>query len=507
MNVVDLSKNRVNDGFFLLNKKKASTFEWPPPDSNPYRFLGTYRDSGTPLRDALIEIIRGARKHVFLASFLIGDEAVVNELVSVAERLRGGVYIITALDEKSLRRGIAEYEDEDEDQDQDQADPEERGKNFHRLTEKGVYVRGHESCHAKFSVVDKSVALVGSANFIKKGFEWTGEADAVIRDPYQVKQLERLFTQLWYEGCLWEVPPGLTYVVADRQPAQTPYLPDRPNSCEPGAIWTNGATETYLLESMTDVINRARCQLTLASYSISGMNEKQHLLIEPLQAALDRGVSVRLFVRQRNPNASQRADLCRLFDMGVEIYGDLRNHAKGIVADGTMGCLFSSNFDAAHGLESGVEVGVRLDGQTALKDFENYLDHAIRSADAYFLRNPTLEQLDGQLAARWCKPWPGEKEMRVACSLAVAQRFVAEASEGPVLYETADGVTRLFAGDAVLALRQRGETTEGAIEIASEGMTVVRRLESWLASVRGKDNRTPFAMRGFCPARITFSNV
>jgi phosphatidylserine/phosphatidylglycerophosphate/cardiolipin synthase-like enzyme len=501
MVVIDLSKNRIDDGFFVKNGREPSPYEWPADSGEPYLFLGTYQNSGSPIRDALLHLIRGAQQRLFVASFMIGDEAVLVELLNAASRLRGGVYIITALDERSLRRGLAEYED------QEQEPPEERRKNFNRLTTNGIYVRGHESCHAKFAVADDTIAIVGSANFVTNGFERTGEANVLIRERDQVRQLARLFISLWYEGCTWEIPPGETYQVAQRQPIRPPAIPDPPCVSAAGVTWTNQATDTFLHQSICDAIARAKRQVTLASYSVTGMIDKPHLLIEPLRDAIARGVSIRLFVRQQNPNSSQRADLCRLFDMGVEVYGDRLNHAKGVVADGILGALFSSNFDGAHGLDSGVEVGVRLDGHSALKDFEHYLDHAMKNADARFVRNPTLEQLDGKLAARWCQQWPWNLEMRVICKSADADNFLVEAANGPVLYENVAGGIRLFAGNTTLVLQQAGESAEGRVEPPIDGMPVFQRLESWLASVRGHGKNAAVSERGFCPARIAFSLV
>jgi phosphatidylserine/phosphatidylglycerophosphate/cardiolipin synthase-like enzyme len=499
MIAVDFSKNRVKDGFFVLNGRRSSPYEWPEDSNQAYRFVGTYRDSGAPMRDALLAMIRGARRRVFVASFMIGDKPVIAELLATAKRLRGGVYVITALDERSLRRGLAEYDE------QDQESPEERRKNFEYLTTNGVYVRGHESCHAKFAVVDDTSALVGSANFVANGFEWTGEADLVIRDPLQVQQAARLFTALWYEGCQWEVPPGETYQVAQRHSAPSPVAPHCPECGSVGVVWTNEAKESHLLQCIHDVIGRAKRRLTLASYSVTGMSGKPDLLFQPLREALARGVSVRLFVRQQNSNPSQRADLCCLSDMGVEVLGDLRNHAKGVVADGTFGALFSSNFDAAHGLDSGVEVGIRLDGHPVLKDLEQYIEHAIRNADVRYVRNPTLEELDGKLAARWCKPWPWSREIQVGCRPSDASRFFAEATDGPVLYETVGDDLRVFAGQIAFTLQRTADRVEGSIDAEPPDIPVYQRLESWLLSVRRRDANPEAQNRGFCPARFAVS--
>jgi hypothetical protein len=208
MNVIDLSLNRVEGGFFLLNGlRNPQPFEWPLENGDSFHFVGTYQNSGAPIRDCLIKLIREATHRLFVASFMLGDENVIAELLQAAERLKGGVYVITALDDKSLRKGLSEYEESE------QSKPEERQKNFRRLTMGGIYVRGHGECHAKFAVADDQVALVGSANFVTNAFEWTNEANILIRDQLQVRQAARLFTSLWYGGCKWEVPPGQAYTV------------------------------------------------------------------------------------------------------------------------------------------------------------------------------------------------------------------------------------------------------------------------------------------------------
>jgi phosphatidylserine/phosphatidylglycerophosphate/cardiolipin synthase-like enzyme len=229
MNLIDISHNRVPGGYFLLAGVRSVPFKSAIRSETSEQVLVTYRDSGAPIRDCLLHMLRSAKRRVFVASFMLGDEEVIREMIAAANRLKGGIYLITALDERSLGRGLREYEENE------QESPEERRKNFERLTTAGVYVRGHESCHAKFAVVDDSVALVGSANFVANGFEWTGEANVFLRDADQIRQLNRLFSELWYEGCRWEIPPGITYLVAERSAGSSPTHPAAPNFC-PGEV-------------------------------------------------------------------------------------------------------------------------------------------------------------------------------------------------------------------------------------------------------------------------------
>lgn len=492
---LDLSDTVVPGGFFVLNRRAIKAFHgWPAVDNDAYACLGTYRDSGSPLREALVTAIQQAKQRVFVAAFLIGDEVVIKALAEAADRLRGGVYVITNLDERSLERGMQDYQDDD-------LTDDFRKKQFERLTTRGVYVRGHESCHAKFAVVDDEVAIIGSANFDSRGFEWSGELDVVVRNRVEVLQLVRLFSELWHEGCVWEIPPGETYTVSQRQPS-TSSLHPQPPACAPGeVIWTNGPHNRSLLNAIHQVIASARSRLTIATYSIVGMTGNRWMLIDPLQEAIGRGVRTRLFIRQRNAFPQQSRELRYLHAMGVEIFADLRNHAKAVSADGERAVVFSSNFDAQHGLDSGVEVGVYLPAATeAVATVDRYLEHAINNADAKYVVDPSQGDLDGVLAARWCSQCPLPRNMPVSCEKADWRSLQTSASAGPVLFEASeDGRTRLLAGDSEFDLVEN----QGVYRLRKAGSVissaeVLRRL---LESVR--QNKKDEVQRGFCTSRLT----
>lgn len=497
--LLDLSRNRVEGGFFLLKHSQPPRFGWQPEPAGDYRIVGTYKGSGAPIRDALLKMLEQARRRVFVASFVIGDDAVVEALARTAERLKGGVYVISALDEKSLRRGLQDYEEGE------QESPEERRKNFERLTSSGVYVRGHESCHAKFAVVDDRIALIGSANFVTAGFEKTGEANVIVRNTAHVRQLARLFTELWYEGCKWEIPPGETYLVADRAASSPPVRPQLPEVGKTGVVWTNGPGQMHLLRAIQKVIQTSRTDLTLSSYSIVGMRENPHLLFDDIQQAVKRGVHVRLLLRQRNAWPDQMLDVVAAHDMGVAIYGDLHNHAKVAIADSTESVVFSANFDAKHGLDSGVEVGFHVTDVPTVCEIRRFIDHAISHAATTFVRNPTLAEVDaGPLAARWCKPWGLGSEFAVSLRAADRERFCEATGSGPVLYEQAAGSVRLYGGDSCLECDLSRENVTGLLSKPEDGLSASERLSRWLRSVRGggSNGDQPIIARGFCSATL-----
>ena len=506
-NVVDFSQITVSRGFFVRNDAPLVPFNhWPALEGDAYTCIGTYENSGSPVREALLQAIRAAKKRIFIAAFLIDDNELVEALLEAVDRLRGGVYVITNLDDKSLARGLEDLATNDA---QDETPTEElRRKQFHNLTKRGIYVRGHESCHAKFMLVDSNVAVVGSANFNRNGFEYCGELDAIVRNPDEVRRLARLFAQLWYEGCTWEIPPGRTYTVSKRTPSAAPYKAVFP-PLEPGnIIWTNGDDGNQsLLQSIHNVIQGSKKSLTLATYSICDMTGNTALLLDHLGAALARNVRIKLFIRQRNAYPRQAKELDILHQMGIDIYADSRNHAKAVSADGERALLFSANFDAKHGLDSGVEVGVYLplrSASVALLDY--YFEHAISNADTRYVFNPRQSELDGKLAARWCSACPLPKDIAIRCSIDDWRMFSDLTQNGPALFEkkeancfvvhTPTGEYELVPEGETYALRHTPDTTVNTNDL----------LTSWLESpwrARGTGKSEP---KGFLTSRITFHN-
>src|SRR5689334_3864031 len=107
----------------------------PSPQLRPHRAHGTRRGDivhvatddltrTAHIRRALIEQSSAAKQKVLFCSFLFADEEIVIALCEAAERLHGGVYVLTALG-KHLR---AEVLEPDSDVDANTAKLQERAK-------------------------------------------------------------------------------------------------------------------------------------------------------------------------------------------------------------------------------------------------------------------------------------------------------------------------------------------------------------------------------------------
>ncbi|MEV0895690.1 phospholipase D-like domain-containing protein [Actinoplanes sp. NPDC049802] len=492
---LDLGALRSPDGFYLRTGASFTPFTAGGAEDPVYRHRFTYRESENLLKHAAIDLIKSARHRIFMASYRIGDHDLLNALFEAANRLCGGVYIITSWTETTLRRDLAGAED------MDGVDLQAQNKRFDELTRRGIALRGHEQCHAKFLVVDDDAALVSSANLEtsaladRPGRGATGENGVVVTDKAEVDRLSRFFTRLWYAGCTWEALPGEEYALHHRKPVPCPVAVPPPAE-GPGVIWTDGDHREYsILAALHDVIGRARRELVLATFSLTGIRDRPDLLLDPLRIAMtNHDLDVRLLVRSRNNVAAHRADTAALAALGVTVYADSLTHAKGVIADSRYGALFSANFDAQHGLFDGVEVGVRLDESSALAEAERFFDHAMTNADMRFVPHPTQAELDRGLAARWQRPWPHGQRLVVQTDDSTWHRLTESAMTGPVLWEESPELRLYLANLAVTLIPVVQGGYRLVVEASSTSATA--RLESWYRATSSPG----IGPRGCCPA-------
>ncbi|MFC6017688.1 phosphatidylserine/phosphatidylglycerophosphate/cardiolipin synthase family protein [Plantactinospora solaniradicis] len=501
---LDLGALVAPEGYYLLRDAPAAPFPGAPDPDQEYRHRFTYRGSAASIRRAAIELVEGAKHKIFLASFRIGDRELLDALFAAVDRLHGGVYVITSWTEDSLRRDLSSLEDIDD------IDVQAQKKQFDELTRRGIALRGHEGCHAKFLVVDDSVALVSSANLETSALvdtarkPATGENGVLLGNPVEVDRLARLFTRLWFAGCTWAALPGAEYALHRRTPGRSPATAP-PLTDGTGVIWTYGGEdgdgthgELGILSALHDVIGRAREELLLATFSLVGIRDRPELLLDPLRRAMAaHDLDVRLLVRARNNVAAHRADTAALAGLGVTIHGDSDTHAKGVIADGRYGALFSANFDAVHGMFSGVEVGTRLDGRPALAEARRYFRHAMTHADLEFAPAPTQQDLNRRLGARWRRPWPYGPRLTVSAGDGDWRRLVGAAGSGPVLWEDSEHL-RLYVGDVAAVLHPIGS---GRYRLSiADSEPAAARMQNWFT--RRPAGGGPPPKRGCCPALL-----
>ncbi|WIM99658.1 phosphatidylserine/phosphatidylglycerophosphate/cardiolipin synthase family protein [Actinoplanes oblitus] len=499
---IDLGAYRADQGFYLVGSRTGARFEQGPAEPGGYAHRFSYRGSATTIADAAVDLVRGARGKIFLASYRIGDGPLLEALYEAVDRLRGGVYVITSWDEKALRKDLPDLAPEET-----AHEVKAQLKRFDEMTRRGITVRGHPSCHAKFLVVDDRAALVSSANLETSALRGTadravtGESGTLLTDAGEAQLLGRFFTRMWFAGCTGEARPGDKYALKDRgvepSPCDVPVPPVGPRA---GVIWTH-EDEHGILETINDIVDRSRDELLLASYSLVGLAEQPRRLLDAIARACARGVRVSLLVRGRNLPRDLR-DARMLTELGVRLFPDSLTHAKGALADGRTGALFSANFDFDHGLINGVEMGVRLDGTPALADAHRYLRHAMRNADMEYAARPSQRELAAGYPARWRKAWPLPAAVPITTDPSTWARFAAAAAHPPVLFEAqGDEVALVTARDRWLLERAGNRWRLAGQQSADDPLSLLGRWSRAGGRRTGTEERP--TTRGFADA--TFS--
>lgn len=490
---IDLGTRVVPGGFFVARPDAPARTRFTPAATGAggYRHCFTYAGGGSTIQDELIGMIDSAREKVFVATLYLGDARVREALLRAVDRLRGGVYVVAALDNKGLDQAINETDDLTD------VDKQTEYRNFKEITTRGVYVRGYPGLHAKYVVVDDTVALVSSANLATRAFHQTGENGVVVTARDDVRTLATLFARLWARST-FDLPPNRTESpVRHRDADAAPQLPVVTGN---GPLWTIESATT-IANTLRDVAGAARHNLVLATFSLLGISHqlsanrpaRPELLLDPVRSAADRGVGVRLLLRGRNIGDATRREASAFAEAGVRIVPDRLNHAKGVIADATKGALFSANFVPHLGLLAGVEVGMRLDGTTALTEAGRYFDHAMAEADLDFRRDPTAAELATGLYAESFSAWPHRAPLAVLASptdwstLSNGKDFAlfeAESDREVTIY-CERRQWRLFRRDNHWVVDRATGTDQATVDI----------LEKWLGSYYRNKNR-----HGVCPA-------
>jgi phosphatidylserine/phosphatidylglycerophosphate/cardiolipin synthase-like enzyme len=529
---LDLGARTVPGWYWLQSGTRRERFA-PRPDAatGNLRHCFSYEKSQAAIKEAALDLIRGATEKIFLASFRFVDEDLRDALSRKAERLGGGVYVVTSIDrDRDFQDTIdftASYEEDEEEDWYDEADPtataqdinaEENKKHYRDLCASGVWVRGHPHFHAKFLVTDDRKALVSSANLEStalvdahnrpgrgQGFDAvTGESGVVTTRPADAQLLGRFFARLWLAECTWDAPPGKDYQLRSRTPAPVSFEVGQTPPGQPGPIWTGGGDQ-YILAAIHQICALARNDLVLASFNTKGLEEHPDLLFEPVRAALDRGVRVRLLLRSRN-SAEARKTAGTLAAWGVEVYGDDKTHAKCAIADGRHGAIFSANFDADHGIYSGVEMGMRLDGEPVLQDVVQFFDHCIARAPQRLAGDPSAAECTS-LASRGLRDWPLPAKITVSCDDETWAALAA--TTGPVLYATGeDGNLTLHADGGRWTLASTGSKRRRLALVSPptelEPGQPPPLLDEWLAPPRRARRDDPYQgyRCGLCTATL-----
>jgi phosphatidylserine/phosphatidylglycerophosphate/cardiolipin synthase-like enzyme len=301
-------------------------------------------DDGLP---PVIDEIDTARCGIDVSVYILSNSDVIDALIQAAAR---GVRVRVMLEQYPFGGGGTQEETMDV------------------LTASGIEVRWSANdvrfSHAKFMVIDRSIAMVMNANLTASAFADNREFGATTTDEESVSQAQAIFDRDWNHEPV--------------TPSEGPLIVSPTNS-----------RERYL-----DLISRADESIDFYAEVIRDPG-----IIAALLQAETRGVAVRLIVDDSIDEDSQES-LVTLFEGGVEIRlaSGLYIHAKLMLIDDALAVVGSQNFTATS-LDLNRELAIVLTDQATLSRcisvFErDWMRAAPGSPSGYVPINPAAAGLD-----------------------------------------------------------------------------------------------------------------
>ncbi|MGB9991334.1 phospholipase D-like domain-containing protein [Massilia sp. SM-13] len=238
---------------------------------------------------------------------------------------------------------------------------------YNKLTGNGII-------HAKYLVVDRSVAFVGSQNFDWRSFTHIHETGLRVSDAAMVAQVQAIFEQDWQaQGQLaagQAVAPLQAKALAAPSLAQPAMLFASPAAYNPAGVVDSEAGLPALLAEAKEEVRIQLLDYAPLSYGPKGTRPYYGVIDNAVRAAANRGVKIRLLVSNWNleslpqaylkslavlPNVEIRVATLPKASTGFIPYARVI-HSKTMTIDGKLAWVGTSNwsggyFDLSRNLE------------------------------------------------------------------------------------------------------------------------------------------------------------
>jgi len=404
---VDYGEAVIADGYFLKRQIQPEPMEgYADGEGTFFRHISTFPDQST-IKEAVLELLRKAKQHVFFCNFLLQDEDVLGALLDASRRLSGHVYVLTTLKADDFQQAGGAGDDAE-------GNFETHMRCVKQLTGEGMLVKARSDCHAKFMTVDDRHAIVTSANAVPTCYgnvsdkrRANPENGLLFHIPSEVRRLANFFRALWRDASNYYVAPDpIVFEVQQVQSGAPPVNPTEPSqpAVEGEVVWT-APSDPRILERFLDMVGRARKSVSLSTWVIKGMDT--HELGDAIRRSSSRGVRFQILVRGmnwRNDHRKQCYLLARELGPNGVILGDYWNHSKAVVVDSDEAMVMTANMDAQHGLNNGIEMGFHSRDQSFVASVGAFLDRLVADAAFELVPDPTqavmAERYGSQRGAR-----------------------------------------------------------------------------------------------------------
>lgn len=373
-------------------------FTWLPRDGGKEEFplldaateserIVCTHPSNPSILNTMVAMIENAQDKVFLCNWMLSHSMVEAALVRAASRLNGRVHVLTTLETSVHSRYTG-----------DEEALNDLGR-LQKLAGEGVYIRLHPEAHAKFLIVDEQV-LVTSANIRDTSLEKNIETGILTSEPRIVDDFRSIYSHVWLQETAQHIRPSRS----DPRLGNT-WKSDHsePPTFDGGACWTLSNRRMSLAKQIIATINAAKVSLRISTYAFSSLESGiGNQILRAIIEADERGVQTTILYhatstaigrppREHESHGFSAIARCK----NVRMVGHPRLHAKHVIADGDSGLIFTANLDGLHGLNSGIEVGVKLSSM-ACDELSKWHDSLFSSFPLEFVVEPTPSNLSSR---------------------------------------------------------------------------------------------------------------
>jgi hypothetical protein len=347
----------------------------------------------TSIEDKLINSIKTAKSKIFISTWLLNSDKIKDALLHASKRLKGHIYIISAIEQNYFHY---RYSDDEEDYEEYNFATLEalKGKNEDQVA---VEIRGHKNAHAKFAIIDDEKVILTSANFTHSSLELTGnqrfhknEVGLYIKDKNFVKNLSSFFKILYMQN-------SQAHLLFQESPLiRTPlYIMNKRDFSKEILQYSNSTTlkrfstgyffiwtlpddisalnlEKNLIESsILKIIEDEKDLLNLCSFSWKV--EKESLVWNCLTKKLEnKTFQCNLIINKpKNGDVNEALIYLKEHYSNFNLFYHPQLHAKFILSKKAW-LLCTANFDMEYGLKNSIDVGILSNNPTIntnLSDF------------------------------------------------------------------------------------------------------------------------------------------
>ncbi len=289
----------------------------------------------------IVELVRKAKKSVFIVSPVIQEDSVFDALREATSK---GVELRVVTQLGNHRTGRFD------------TSPEFAGYDIprRRLAELGACVRDwNVTVHAKIILVDGERFLFSTANLnensLGTGSQNAVEAAILFEGGSEVAAGQRLFDAIW-EGCptRQEKRGDRISIVQIASKVRLPAAGDCSVRTVAAEFLLSTPLNSLLAHRLTALLNMARSKVVFLAMSIYDL-EKVGVLSDAIMRALSRKVDVTVLVRtgaeQFKPSDWPDPSTEKLMAHGLKIVEVPRFHAKGMFVDDEIGIMMSANLN------------------------------------------------------------------------------------------------------------------------------------------------------------------